>query len=75
MIAAGDKITDLVVWLHICCAELMRADQMTGCFVTLQEGDNSASGGLLSPLNTQSTAHLITYYCQAKEFTHKRGNI
>ena len=48
---------------------------MTGCFVTLQEGDNSASGGLLSPLNTQSTAHLITYYCQAKEFTRKRGNI
>ena len=59
MIAAGDKITDLVVWLHICCAELMRADQMTGCFVTLQEGDNSASGGLLSPLNTQ---HSTLYY-------------
>ena len=49
MIAAGDEIIDLVVWLHICSAELMRADQMTGCFVTLQEGDNSASGGLLSP--------------------------
>ena len=62
MIAAGDKIIDLVVWLHICSAELMRADQMTGCFVTLQEGDNSASGALLSPSNTQSTliSSLIT---------------
>ena len=37
---------------------------MTGCFVTLQEGDNSASGGLLSPLNT---THLITYNLTVKQ--------